>query len=211
MSTPRILLLIKGLGRGGAEQILASAAPHLDRTRFDYEVAYLLPWKDALVKDLADADVPARCLDGSSGVAWVSRLRRLVSEGRFDLVHAHSPVAASAARVVLAVGGPPIVYTEHNEWERYHPLTYWSNMLTFAPQPSRLRGLGPCPGLDAVSHGARIVAGCLRSRRCTTASTHPRSKHGPARTTCARNSGSRRMHPWWGRSRTSSRTSGWIS
>ena len=127
----RILLLIKGLGRGGAEQILASAAPHLDRTRFDYEVAYLLPWKDALVKDLEDADVPARCLDGSRGIAWVNRLRRLVSEERFDLVHAHSPVAASAARVALAGRGLPIVYTEHNEWERYHPVTHWSNMLTF--------------------------------------------------------------------------------
>ena len=130
--TRRVLLLIKGLGRGGAEQILASAAPHLDRTRFDYEVAYLLPWKDALVKDLEDADVPARCLDGSGGVAWVSRLRRLVLERRFDLIHAHSPVAASAARVALAVVGPPIVYTEHNVWERYHRATYWSNMLTFA-------------------------------------------------------------------------------
>ena len=46
--------------------------------------------------------MPTRCLDGSRGVAWVSRLRRLVSEERFDLVHAHSPVAASAARVALA-------------------------------------------------------------------------------------------------------------
>ena len=129
---PRILLLIKGLGRGGAEQILASAAPHLDRTRFDYEVAYLLPWKDALVKDLADAGVPSRCLDGSRGVAWVSRLRRLVRDERFDLVHAHSPVAASAARAALAPTASPVVYTEHNVWERYHPATYWTNMLTFA-------------------------------------------------------------------------------
>ena len=126
----RILILIKGLGRGGAEQILASAAPHLDRSRFDYEVAYLLPWKDALVKDLNDAGVPTRCLDGAEGVAWVGRLRRLVKDERFDLVHAHSPVAASAARVAL-IGGPPIVYTEHNVWERYHRATYWSNLLTF--------------------------------------------------------------------------------
>lgn len=127
----RILLLIKGLGRGGAEQILASAAPHLDRTRFNYEVAYLLPWKDALVKDLEKAGVPTRCLDGSRGVAWVGRLRRLMAHGRFDLVHAHSPVAATAARATVLAGGPPIVYTEHNVWERYHRLTYWANLLTF--------------------------------------------------------------------------------
>jgi glycosyltransferase involved in cell wall biosynthesis len=128
----RILILIKGLGRGGAEQILASAAPHLDRTSFDYEVAYLLPWKDALVKDLEDAGVPARCLNGSRGMAWVGGLRRVVSEGRFDLIHAHSPVAAAVARVGLGRRSPPIVYTEHNVWERYHPATYWANLLTFA-------------------------------------------------------------------------------
>ena len=24
-----------------------------------------------------------------------------------------------------------VVYTEHNVWERYHPATYWANMLTY--------------------------------------------------------------------------------
>jgi glycosyltransferase involved in cell wall biosynthesis len=166
--TRRVLLLIKGLGRGGAEQILASAAPHLNRQQFDYEVAYLLPWKDALVKDLQDADVPAHCLDGSRGVTWVRRLRRLVSEGGFDLVHAHSPVAASAARMSLGWRGPLIVYTEHNVWERYHRATYWSNMMTFACNrhvfavsdhvrdsiryPTALRRL-PMPPVETLYHG----------------------------------------------------------
>ena len=65
--TDRILLLIKGLGRGGAEQILASSVPHLDRERFDYEVAYLLPWKDALAKEIADQGIPVHCLNGGPG------------------------------------------------------------------------------------------------------------------------------------------------
>ena len=58
MMISRVLLLIKGLGRGGAEQILASSVPHLDRERFDYEVAYLLPWKDALAKEIGDQGIP---------------------------------------------------------------------------------------------------------------------------------------------------------
>jgi glycosyltransferase involved in cell wall biosynthesis len=176
----RILFLIKGLGRGGAEQIIASAAPHLDRSRFDYEVAYLLPWKDALVKDLDDAGVPAICLNGSRGAAWVSRMRRLVSSGRFDLIHAHSPVAATAARVGLGRGGPPIVYTEHNVWERYHPATYWSNMLTFGRNRHvfavsdhvrdsiryrfALRGL-PMPPVETLYHGIDQASVARWSRR----------------------------------------------
>jgi glycosyltransferase involved in cell wall biosynthesis len=131
MRKRRILLLIKGLGRGGAEQILASSTPHLDTERFHYEVAYVLPWKDALVKELEDAGVETRCLDGSRGIAWVGRLRRLVMDECFDLVHTHSPVAASLARVALGSDGSAIVHTEHNVWERYHRATYWSNMLTF--------------------------------------------------------------------------------
>ncbi|HEX9891563.1 MAG TPA: glycosyltransferase [Actinomycetota bacterium] len=128
----RILHLIKGLGRGGAEQLLLSEAPYLDRARFDYRVAYLLPEKDALVPELEAAGVPAICLDGSSGFAWVARLRALVRGQGIDLIHSHSPVAAVGAR--LAFPGrrrPRRVYTEHNVWERYHRLTYWANRLTF--------------------------------------------------------------------------------
>lgn len=130
--TTRILLLIKGLGRGGAEQILASSIRYLDRERFDYEVAYLLPWKDAFVKEIADQGVPVHCLDGGRGVGWVPRLRSLVRDRQIDLIHSQSPVAAVGARIAL--GGPHRprhVYTEHNVWERYHPATHWANALTF--------------------------------------------------------------------------------
>ena len=37
--THRILLLIKGLGRGGAEQLLVNSAAYTDRDRFGYEAA----------------------------------------------------------------------------------------------------------------------------------------------------------------------------
>ncbi len=46
-------------------------------------------------------------------------------------LHAHSPVAASGARLALSRKRVRIVYTEHNVWERYHPLTRWGNVLTF--------------------------------------------------------------------------------
>jgi len=129
----RVLLLIKGLGRGGAEQLLASAARYLDRDRFTYEVAYLLPWKDALVGELESAGLPAHCLQGGQGAGWVARLRSLVRERGFQLVHAHSPVPAVGARLGLPRRADVrIVYTEHNLWERYHRATYWANALTFS-------------------------------------------------------------------------------
>ena len=59
----RVLLLIKGLGLGGAEKLFSMAAPHLDRQRFEYEVGYFLPWKDALVGELESHGLPVTCFD----------------------------------------------------------------------------------------------------------------------------------------------------
>ena len=80
----KVLILIKGLGRGGAELLLLSATPYLDRERFDYRFAYLLPWKDDLVADLTSAGLPGsmpgrrqgRRLGGAAGVAGPPRADR---------------------------------------------------------------------------------------------------------------------------------------
>ena len=45
----RVLWCIKGLGSGGAEQLLVSSARGATPGLAAYRVAYLLPWKDALV------------------------------------------------------------------------------------------------------------------------------------------------------------------
>lgn len=128
----RVVLLIKGLGRGGAEQLLVSAAPYLDRARFDYEVVYLLPHKDALAGELRHAGLRVHCLGGGRAGSWMIRLRSLVRRSDVHLVHAHSPYAAVGARLALPKRrGPRLVYTEHNVWDRYHPATYWANLMTF--------------------------------------------------------------------------------
>lgn len=127
--TCRILYLIKGLGRGGAELLVASAARLVDRSRFTAEVAYLLPWKDALVGELRDAGIPVHCVDGLHGGRWIPRIARLLHARRIDLLHVHSPYVAIGARAVAR--HRPLVYTEHNVWERYDVATRWANLLTY--------------------------------------------------------------------------------
>ncbi|WP_405014221.1 glycosyltransferase [Kitasatospora sp. NBC_01539] len=128
----RVLWLAKGLGRGGAEQLLLNCARHADSARYEVEVAYVLPYKDALVPALEAAGVRVHCLGGPPGALWPLRLRRLVAERRYDLVHSHMPIPAVAARLV-AFGrrGPRLVHTEHNVWERYRTATRWANALTY--------------------------------------------------------------------------------
>jgi glycosyltransferase involved in cell wall biosynthesis len=132
----RVLWLIKGLGPGGAERLLVSAAGHVDRDRFDVEAAYLLPWKDHLVAELEAAGVRTTCLPAlrSWDARWVWGLRRFLRDGRFDVVHAHLPYAAIGARAAIRrirPHRPALVYTEHNTWDRYHPATRRANSLTF--------------------------------------------------------------------------------
>jgi glycosyltransferase involved in cell wall biosynthesis len=125
----RVLLLVKGLGRGGAEQIVVNTVASGDRSRFDYEVGYVLPWKDALVPSLRNLRVPTHSLGAADSHRWPASLRRLIRERGIDVVHAHSPVPAVAARL-LRGRRQRIVYTEHNVWQRYSRPTRWANAMT---------------------------------------------------------------------------------
>jgi glycosyltransferase involved in cell wall biosynthesis len=126
-------MLTKGLGRGGTERLLVDAVRHLDPARYRVEVAYLLPWKDALVDEIRRVGVPVHCLDAPrpTSVAWLGRLRQLVRDHDIAIVHTHMPSPAVAARLALGPHRPAIVHTEHNLWGRYRPLTRWANRLTY--------------------------------------------------------------------------------
>lgn len=132
----RVLWLIKGLGPGGAEHLLLAAAGARDTARFDYEAAYLLPWKDALAGRLAERGVPVSCFGvrDERDLRWVLALRRRLRRKPVDIVHTHSPYVASMAR--LAVRSlpkrvrPRLVCTEHNAWSTFRGATRRLNAWT---------------------------------------------------------------------------------
>ena len=132
--TVRVLWLAKGLGRGGAEQLLVTSAPHLDPERFVVDVAYVLPWKDALVPRLEAEGLRVHCL-GPGRLGWVRRLRTLLRTHDYDVVHAHMPLPAVASRLLVrkgvGAGRAHLVYTEHNVWQRYRLPTRLANALTY--------------------------------------------------------------------------------
>lgn len=127
----RVLVLIKGLGLGGAERLIADGSARWDRELFEYRVAYLLPWKDHLVADLRSRHVPTVCIGGRRGLdpAIWARLRSLVSDWGPDLIHAHLPSTGILARVATNV---PCVYTEHNIVTSYRRPVRLLNRLTYS-------------------------------------------------------------------------------
>jgi glycosyltransferase involved in cell wall biosynthesis/predicted N-acetyltransferase YhbS len=131
----RVLWLIKGLGPGGAEHLLAAAASAHDRDRFQIDCAYVLPYKDHLVERLEQAGVRCHCLSTSrTDRRWPLRLRRLIADGHYDIVHAHSPLPAAVGRVAVRTmprsARPRLVSTEHNAWGTFAVPTRWANRLT---------------------------------------------------------------------------------
>jgi glycosyltransferase involved in cell wall biosynthesis/predicted N-acetyltransferase YhbS len=131
----RVLWLIKGLGPGGAETLLAAAARVHDHEAFHIECAYVLPYKDHLAEQLELAGVRCHCLSTKrSDIRWPIRLRRLIADGGFDIVHSHSPLPAAIGRIAaFSLRGerrPKLVTTEHNAWDTFAAPTRWATRLT---------------------------------------------------------------------------------
>lgn len=123
----RVLWLIKGLGPGGSERLLAAAAQAHTAGGTELTCAYLLGHKDHLVAELESHGVrclclaPRRRLGGLS--RWPLRLRTLLRSGEFDIVHIHAPLPGIAARLIVRTlpngSLPKVVTTEHNTMRSY--------------------------------------------------------------------------------------------
>lgn len=149
--TIRVLHLIKGLGPGGAEQLLLNQARATNDSEIAFHVGYLVPWKNHLVASLEGEGWQTHNLDGEhpADLRWVGRLRRLIIEHQIDVVHGHSPLVAAWTRLALRSlpkhQRPASIYTEHNEWGRHRPTTRRLNRATIGLEDTLL----------AVSDGVR--------------------------------------------------------
>jgi glycosyltransferase involved in cell wall biosynthesis len=140
----RVLWLTKGLGRGGAEWLLVTTARRRDRERLSVRVAYLLPYKTALVGELEAEAVPVACLGYRNAMdpRWLTALRRSMIREPVDIIHAHNPVMAVGARIVAYSLPrrlrPRVVVTDHNVWYGYKRASRWADGLTSPLDDARL-------------------------------------------------------------------------
>jgi glycosyltransferase involved in cell wall biosynthesis len=68
-------------------------------------------------------------------LSWTLRLRALLRQGDFDVMHSHLPHAATLGRLVQAVSSTPrrrpaLVYTEHSMWDKMSVLVRALNRAT---------------------------------------------------------------------------------
>ncbi len=166
MTAPiRVCHLIKGLGRGGAEALLPQLARGGNGS-CRYAVGYFLPWKDALVADLEAAGAGVRCFGAASSLGMFARVgtvARWLRRERADLVHCHLPLAGVVGRLAGRLARVPVVYTEHNLQERYHPLTRRANLLTWRLQDQAIAVSAEVAGSIRRHAGDRVPLRVVRN------------------------------------------------
>ncbi|WP_338221393.1 glycosyltransferase [Algoriphagus sp. oki45] len=128
--------LIKSLGRGGAEKLIPETALVHDQSRFEFHCLYFFHQEQNIVDELESAGIQVHLIpSGNLGLFFqVQKVRKFIQDQKFDLIHAHLPWAGILARFVGRKLSIPIVYTEHNTWDRYNKVSFWGNRLTFKNQ-----------------------------------------------------------------------------
>jgi L-malate glycosyltransferase len=132
-----ILHIIKSLGRGGAETLLPETLHQHNKEKYQFHYIYFLPWKYQMVNAIEKAGGTVTCLSARNNVAIIRKvfqIARYVKKHQIKLIHCHLPWAGIVGRLVGKITGVPVIYTEHNTWERYHKLTYILNKVSFSSQ-----------------------------------------------------------------------------
>lgn len=132
----KILHLIKSLGRGGAEKLIPETALVHDQSRFEFHCLYFYHQQNNIVDELEAAGIKVHLIpSGNLGLFFqVNKVRSFAKQLGIDIIHAHLPWAGIMARSVGNKLKIPIVYTEHNTWDRYNKVSYWGNRMSFKNQ-----------------------------------------------------------------------------
>jgi glycosyltransferase involved in cell wall biosynthesis len=132
-----VLHIIKSLGRGGAETLLPEMLNKHDKDKYEFHYAYFLPWKGQMVSEIQKEGGKVTLFSSNNNLQIMAKVFKLVNyvkTNNIQLIHCHLPWAGIVGRIVGSMTKVPVVYTEHNVWERYHKLTYHLNKLSYSKQ-----------------------------------------------------------------------------
>lgn len=131
----RVLWLTKALGFGGVERLLEHMAKAINHSKFTVECAFANTNYAELVPALEKQNVRTHWLSKFSGdMVWPFRLYYVIRTGCYDVVHSHSPLLASLARIFILTipkeRRPILITTDHSFWYYYPRMTRYLNAAT---------------------------------------------------------------------------------
>ena len=137
MPKRKILHIIKSLGRGGAEMLLPETLNIHDKSKFEFHYIYFLPWKDQMVREIENEGGKVTCFSAKNNIRLLGKVWDIIKYcklNQIDLIHCHLPWAGFIGRLVFLQTNIPVIYSEHNMQERYHPITKILNKYSFNSQ-----------------------------------------------------------------------------
>jgi glycosyltransferase involved in cell wall biosynthesis len=130
----KVLHIIKSLGRGGAEMLLPETLKVHDTSQFEFHYIYFLPWKNQMVETIAQNGGKVSCFAAKNNLSLLmqfAKVKAYCQKNKIQIIHAHLPWAGILARMVGKLTGIPVLYTEHNNFDRYHALTKVLSTVTY--------------------------------------------------------------------------------
>lgn len=127
----RILYVLKTVNLGGAETLVRTLCKRTLDQGFSATVVHVVGRRPGLGDREFLSGVEEIHL-GRRFVPWTLHLAMIVLRGGFDVIHVHSPLPGSVARLAARMlrRRPAIITTEHNSWPAYHPATRLLNRIT---------------------------------------------------------------------------------
>ncbi len=117
--------------------LLPESLKQHNQHQYEFHYIYFLPWKNQVVEEIRLAGGQVSCLPARNNLQILFRLFaliRYIRKNQICLIHCHLPWAGIIGRLAGNFTRIPVVYTEHNKWERYHRITFIVNKLTFRIQ-----------------------------------------------------------------------------
>ncbi|MDI6759287.1 MAG: glycosyltransferase family 4 protein [Candidatus Brocadiaceae bacterium] len=139
MKKAKVLLLTDACTVGGAEMHLLSLATHLSREKYDLTLAYLTERPDdarSLKEDFIKTGI--RVIDlqarGKLDPLPILKLRKLIADYRFDLIHCHLFQAELYGRLAMVLNNGPIFITTYHNTEEFLLNPFWAWVAKYTTQ-----------------------------------------------------------------------------
>ena len=135
----RVLLIITGLAAGGATNVVLDIASHFNNHP-DFDIHILtgpIPTGRTDVTHLAyEQGIATRVIPSlinhinpMVNVKAVADIRRVLAQGKYDIVHTHSSVAGVVGRLAAFTAGVPVIIHHVHGWGLHENMSGWTRML----------------------------------------------------------------------------------
>jgi exopolysaccharide biosynthesis polyprenyl glycosylphosphotransferase len=135
----RVLLVITGLATGGATNVVLDIANHFkNQPEFDVQLLTgpIPPGRNDVTHLAYDLGISTQVIPSLinqinpiANLKAIADIRRIMVEGKYDIVHTHSSVAGVVGRLAAVAAGVPVIVHHVHGWGLHDGMPGWTRVL----------------------------------------------------------------------------------